>query len=86
MTSWRDDALCLGWPTDVFFGTSRAEINGAMQVCSYCPVRQQCLDYALEMERGKPRERRFGVFGGMNPYGRYHLDPTVKPRPSMAAG
>jgi hypothetical protein len=54
------------WPDHAVF---------AMKVCAGCPVRNECLEYAYEMEHqqstlwwsGEPVEsdRRFGVFGGL---------------------
>jgi hypothetical protein len=34
----------------------------AMAICGRCPVRQECLDYALSL----PQRHDFGVWGGTN--------------------
>ena len=58
--SWRDAAACAG-SGDLFFPekgrTDQAE--AARQVCAGCPVRRQCLGFALE------NEERHGVWGGL---------------------
>lgn len=64
---WFDDAACRDVPTSVFFppedapGDPRSELHDshiARLICAVCPVREQCLDYALE------NKERYGLFGG----------------------
>ena len=74
MTSWRDQAACLGMDTDLFFtkgGTHEAQ--EAIAVCCQCPVASECLEYALAHE---PRERshRFGIWGGVMPPQRFAME------------
>lgn len=63
-SAWRDKAECLHLPVDLFF-PEKGDCNTvdtarqAKQVCAQCPVRVQCLEYALE------HEQSYGVFGGM---------------------
>jgi len=50
--AWMDAALCRGLPTDLFFpaeGTrdDDPDIAAAKAVCWQCPVRRQCVAYAL---------------------------------------
>lgn len=69
--SWRDDAACLDMPGDVFFpvrGNSRkddptydAQIAEAKAICAGCPVRVDCLDWALATGQA------FGIWGGLTP-------------------
>lgn len=40
----------------------------AREVCGRCPVKEQCLDYALETERTDGL--RTGIWGGLGPYER----------------
>lgn len=58
---WMADAACRTHTVDHWFsevpGNSYAE---AKAVCDRCPVRQQCLDYALNRED-------YGVWGGLTP-------------------
>lgn len=59
---WRSDAACLDHPRpDIFFasGESGAEdIARAKEVCETCPVRFDCLLYAVETAQ------TYGVWGG----------------------
>jgi WhiB family transcriptional regulator, redox-sensing transcriptional regulator len=56
---WRELAACRGTDLDLFF-PSRGETGGpARQVCSACPVRQQCLDYAIT------NRISYGIWGGL---------------------
>jgi len=74
--SWRDQALCLHHDPDLFFpvgekGPARQQVEQAKRVCFACPVRSQCLDWAVqigiengvwggqdEVERRQARRRR----------------------------
>jgi WhiB family redox-sensing transcriptional regulator len=53
MNSWRGKAACLYMNTELFYpagSTGRAidQTGKAKAVCASCPVRTQCLEYALE--------------------------------------
>ena len=64
--SWRDDAACIGAPVELFFPRPGRN-NGAVVkrlYCDSCPVRQECLDFAMEVENATWRA---GVWGGMTP-------------------
>jgi WhiB family redox-sensing transcriptional regulator len=52
---WQEDAACQDVDPDVFF--NEALIPTARRVCDGCPVREACLEYALEHER-------YGFWGG----------------------
>jgi len=54
-----DAAACIGEPVDWWFPKPNASTRAAKAVCRGCPVRQQCLDHALE------HDERFGVWGGL---------------------
>ena len=56
--SWRQRAACRGVDPDVFYPTSDEEAEVAKAICTQCPVREPCLEYALTT-----RERD-GVWGG----------------------
>lgn len=64
--AWQQTAACAGVDPRLFFpATPGQPVNReAKRVCSICPVRQECLDYALDNdERGiwagtSERERR----------------------------
>lgn len=62
---WQMEAACRFFPSDLFFsvGTSdsaRADQERAKAVCRTCPVREECLDYALASNQ------EFGVWGGLS--------------------
>jgi WhiB family transcriptional regulator, redox-sensing transcriptional regulator len=64
---WRDMAACSGMDTNIFFSQDQAatgepeRISLAKRVCSGCPVRNDCLDYALKINDA------WGLLGGLTP-------------------
>jgi WhiB family transcriptional regulator, redox-sensing transcriptional regulator len=66
-TDWFDDAACRDVGTDVFFPTSEAQAAEAKSICAVCPVREECLEHALETRPGD------GVWGGLTPTERHRL-------------
>lgn len=64
--TWMEDAQCRGVDYKLFFPTSpRKDEHGVIEkYCSQCPVREQCLDYALK------RPEPWGIWGGMTQYER----------------
>ena len=56
--AWRSQALCRGLDPEIFYPASDEEADEAKSVCSGCPVRIACLEYALAA-----RERD-GIWGG----------------------
>lgn len=60
--SWQEDALCAQTDANLWFperGENTAPL--AKAICAECPVRIQCLNYALD------NEERFGIWGGLAP-------------------
>ncbi|MEA2023127.1 MAG: WhiB family transcriptional regulator [Actinomycetota bacterium] len=59
---WYEDAACASYPAEVFFppGDAPSEANAAIAICESCPVREECLSYALETAQAE------GVWGGMD--------------------
>jgi WhiB family transcriptional regulator, redox-sensing transcriptional regulator len=52
MLGWRERAACLGMSTELFFpagstGKAIDQADEAKLVCAGCPVRRQCLEYAI---------------------------------------
>jgi WhiB family transcriptional regulator, redox-sensing transcriptional regulator len=72
--SWRDSASCAGADSEAFFPPKGGSNGMARRVCLSCPVRLQCLDDALDYERGMGRETRHGIFGGLTPDERWNAD------------
>ena len=73
--AWQEKAACKGPQSAVFFPPSYVERKDqkeareerAKAICASCPVRQPCLDYALEI-----REPH-GIWGGLNELERKQL-------------
>jgi WhiB family transcriptional regulator, redox-sensing transcriptional regulator len=57
---WADGALCAETDPELFFPENGGSVRDAKQVCSRCPVRAECLAYALDTNQ------RFGVWGGLS--------------------
>lgn len=76
MPEWHDRAACKGMSNDLFFPGS-GEVNtarAAKQVCKPCPVREVCLEWAIETRQP------YGVFGGRT------LAERTRKRAKMKAG
>jgi WhiB family transcriptional regulator, redox-sensing transcriptional regulator len=61
--SWRVDAICRDTDPELFFpvgttGYALLQIARAKEVCMQCPVRGDCLQYALETNQDS------GIWGG----------------------
>lgn len=56
---WRDSALCAQTDPTVFFPDKGESAGEAKHTCLACPVRAQCLTYALT------NNETFGVWGGL---------------------
>lgn len=73
--SWRSEAKCKGYPTNLFFpdrvtGPDRRNIAIAKEVCASCPVRLDCLQWAMDSRQA------YGIWGGY----------TVRERRRLRAG
>jgi WhiB family redox-sensing transcriptional regulator len=66
---WMDDALCAQTDPDLFFPETKggSHATEAKKVCRECPVREQCLAYALE------HGELHGIWGGLSPKERARL-------------
>lgn len=70
--SWMRDAICTTDDHDLFFPEGRTGCYGvdfapAIVICRGCPVRRQCLDFALA------NNIEHGVWGGAEPGERRRL-------------
>ena len=65
---WMDAAACANQPRDIFFpdGGRNTDLQ-AKAICAGCPVRANCLDYALATHSDH------GVWGGLNATEREHI-------------
>ena len=81
--SWRSAAACRSADPELFFplsesGKSLEQIAEAKAICAGCPVRRQCLAFAL-------RTRAHGIWGGLTELERHHdRRPTDDGRPQIA--
>ncbi|MGW4484301.1 WhiB family transcriptional regulator [Amycolatopsis sp. NPDC004368] len=59
---WQQDAVCAEIGVELFFPEKGENwhMRHAKQMCSQCPVRAECLQYALD------NHERFGVWGGLS--------------------
>jgi len=60
--SWMTEAACAGMPIGMFFSDKHGgdHYEAALPVCQACPVRPQCLEYALSMGATS----QYGMWGG----------------------
>ena len=64
---WQERGACRGIDVGLFFPVVEHEAHEAKAVCSMCPVRGSCLEYALE------NSERFGIWGGFTTLERKEL-------------
>ncbi len=82
--NWHAQAACGDEPDAMFPGTSAAKIHKAKALCGTCPVRQQCLEDAMEAEGNTGKCRRYGIRGGLTPTGRRRLYEELQRRAKAA--
>lgn len=56
---WRQAAACRGMDVEIFFPASDEDAGPAKSVCMQCPVRHDCLEWAMATRQGD------GVWGGL---------------------
>jgi WhiB family redox-sensing transcriptional regulator len=73
---WYEEAACASYPAELFFPPSDAPsaANAAKAICQGCPVREECLSFALETAQAE------GVWGGMNAGERRRLRRRLRDR------
>jgi WhiB family redox-sensing transcriptional regulator len=57
-TEWMQRGLCREIPPAVFFPSDGVGVESARRICANCPVKEPCLEYALEFRIDH------GVWGG----------------------
>jgi WhiB family transcriptional regulator, redox-sensing transcriptional regulator len=58
--AWMLEAKCLDADPEAFFPEKGGSTREAKRICAACPVREECLDYALS------NDERFGIWGGLS--------------------
>jgi WhiB family redox-sensing transcriptional regulator len=59
-SEWMLEARCLDADPEAFFPEKGGSTREAKRICAACPVRDECLQYALE------NDERFGIWGGLS--------------------
>ena len=54
------DSACKDADPEIFFVERGESTEEAKAICATCPVKQECLDYAIEFNE------RVGIWGGMS--------------------
>lgn len=78
--TWMEDALCRRrnksgnplYSLALWFPDAAKNYKWAKAICHTCPVRQQCLDWAMANEHGTAWTR-YGIYGGLTPDERAQL-------------
>lgn len=71
--SWSDDAACITVEPDLHYPAktcgpdAEIQVREAKTVCGGCPVRRQCLSWALDTHE------QHGIWGGLTPTERHNL-------------
>jgi WhiB family redox-sensing transcriptional regulator len=73
-TEWQDQALCAQVDPELFFVEKGGTARPAKRICRECPVRAECLEYALESDQG------FGIWGGLSERERRRMKPAAPER------
>ena len=81
---WRDRASCASVESDLFFpvgvtGPAVAQIAAAKAVCATCPVRSECLEFALATNQ------EYGEWGGTSEEERRALRRAWRARQRQAS-
>lgn len=82
---WVADALCPQSDPEAFFPEKGNQAQPARQICLQCPVRAECLDFAIRTGQ------RYGVYGGFSDREREYLmrgrnplrGPGARPRKAL---
>jgi WhiB family redox-sensing transcriptional regulator len=75
---WREDALCVGQPLEVFFASqtlAEDRWDKAKEICAKCTVKKQCLKLVINLPED---DDRWGVFGGLSPADRRVMRDKIR--------
>ncbi len=70
-TDWMTAARCRDRDPEQFFVRGASQSRRAIRMCERCPVREECLDYAIS------NEIEFGIWGGTTERQRRRLVRTL---------
>ena len=72
-TDWTG-AACIGHDPTIWFPPPGAgEYERARHICERCPIRERCLEVAMDWEARRGTKSRYGMFGGLTPDERSRL-------------
>ena len=79
--NWREDAACSGSDNAFFFpiGEDESTVAPAKAICAVCPVKEECLQYALSTNQTE------GVWGGLSGPERRRLRRRLRDRQRRAS-
>jgi WhiB family redox-sensing transcriptional regulator len=82
--SWRNHAICRDTDPELFFpvgttGYALVQVDRAKEVCGQCPVKSECLDYALETNQDS------GIWGGTSEEERRDIRRDIARRARLSA-
>ena len=77
-TSWMTEGACREHPAKTFFPSDGVGVAVARRICADCPVKEPCLEYALD------HRIEHGVWGGTSERGR-RLIVRQRRRPQFSA-
>jgi WhiB family transcriptional regulator, redox-sensing transcriptional regulator len=66
-STWMAEGKCREHPPQTFFPSDGMGVEVARRICADCPVKQPCLDYALD------NRIEHGVWGGTSERGRRRI-------------
>lgn len=72
---WTEQAACKGLPTEWWFPGRGDPTDQAKQICSTCPVRQDCLEYSFTIPTV------VGIWGGITGRERRKIKSQTSTRP-----
>lgn len=67
---WVEESLCKQTDPEMFFPERGEKLDPALTICGMCEVREECLEYSDEMEKGLSVGHIYGVYGGLTRQGR----------------
>jgi WhiB family transcriptional regulator, redox-sensing transcriptional regulator len=71
LDEWSWQGQCTQTDPEIFFPPKGDQGEEARRICGQCPVRVQCLAYAVAADE------EFGIWGGLNRAERVHLRDAV---------
>lgn len=69
---WMSESLCAQTDPETFFPEKGGTTRLAKRVCAACPVREECLAYAVD------NQERHGIWGGLSERERRKLTPQSR--------